>query len=53
VLDFAGGTVIHVSAGFSGLAVISVLEKRKASALGVAHNLPLSSFGAAIVWAGW
>jgi len=54
-LDFAGGTVVHISSGISALAAALVLGKR----LGypheamLPHNVPLSVVGAALLWVGW
>lgn len=53
-LDFAGGTVVHISSGVSGLVAALVLGKR----LGgrepmVPHNLPLTILGAGLLWFGW
>lgn len=54
-LDFAGGTVIHITSGFSGLIIALMLGRR----LGYgkvpmeAHNIPLIVLGAALLWFGW
>jgi len=54
-LDFAGGTVVHISSGVSGLACAFVLGKR----LGYGketmapHNLPMTVLGASMLWFGW
>ena len=54
-LDFAGGTVVHISSGVSALAAVLVMGKR----LGYPHepmpphNLPFSVVGAAMLWVGW
>ncbi len=54
-LDFAGGTVVHISSGISALAAALVMGKR----LGYPHepmpphNLPFSVLGAAMLWVGW
>ena len=54
-LDFAGGTVVHISSGVSGLACAFVLGKR----LGYGketmapHNLPMTVLGASMLWVGW
>jgi Amt family ammonium transporter len=54
-LDFAGGTVVHISSGISALAAALVMGKR----LGYPHepmpphNLPFSVVGAAMLWVGW
>ncbi len=52
--DFAGGVVVHVSAGFSGLALAMVLKPRKAGDGGHGkHNLPLMVLGCGLLWFGW
>jgi Amt family ammonium transporter len=54
-LDFAGGTVVHISAGFSALAVALVIGKRRGfgeHALEPA-NIPIALIGAAMLWFGW
>ena len=54
-LDFAGGTVVHISSGFAGLACALVLGKRVAhgSEPMPPHNLPLAIIGASLLWFGW
>lgn len=55
-LDFAGGTVVHISAGLSGLAAAIVLGKRKSiksKVKSLPHNLPLTMLGAGMLWFGW
>ncbi len=55
VLDFAGGTVVHINAGVAGLVCALVLGKRKgygATAM-APHNLTWSFIGAALLWVGW
>jgi Amt family ammonium transporter len=55
VLDYAGGTVVHINAGMAGLASCMVLGKR----LGYGresmppHNLTLTLIGASLLWVGW
>src|SRR5712671_1539327 len=51
VLDFAGGTVVHVNSGTAGLMCCLVLGKRKDS--GPAHNIVLTFIGASLLWVGW
>lgn len=53
--DFAGGTVVHINAGIAGLALASVLKKRKGwpKEPMQPHNLPLVVLGAGILWFGW
>jgi Amt family ammonium transporter len=55
VIDFAGGIVVHISAGISALAAALVLGKRKGYPGGqfVPHNLPLAAIGAGLLWFGW
>ncbi len=54
-LDFAGGTVVHVSAGVSALVAALVLGRRQLveSEEGRAHNVPFVLLGAALLWFGW
>ena len=55
VLDFAGGTVVHINAGIAGLVVALVLGKRSGygSENMAPHNLVLSVIGASLLWVGW
>jgi len=53
-LDFAGGTVIHITAGTSALVLALLLGKRKGiDSHRAPHNLPFSVFGAGFLWFGW
>src|SRR5437763_893714 len=54
-LDFAGGTVVHVSAGFSGLAAILLLPKRRGYPQHAMHpnSMVLTLVGAGLLWFGW
>lgn len=54
-LDFAGGTVVHISSGVSALAAALVVGRRKGfgSTAFIPHNLPMTLTGAAILWFGW
>jgi Amt family ammonium transporter len=54
-LDFAGGTVVHISSGVSGLVAALVLGKRlsKQREAILPHNLPMTVTGAALLWFGW
>jgi len=55
VLDFAGGTVVHINAGVAGLVAALVLGKRKGygTEMFAPHNLVLSIIGASLLWVGW
>jgi Amt family ammonium transporter len=54
-LDFAGGTVVHITAGFSALAFAIVLGKRKwyGQANMEPSNIPFTVLGAGLLWMGW
>nr|HID59574.1 ammonium transporter [Desulfobacterales bacterium] len=54
-LDFAGGTVVHVSSGASALAAALLISKRKGYGKDqfIPHNLPMTITGAAVLWFGW
>lgn len=55
VLDFAGGTVVHILSGVSGLVVALVLGKRRGygTEIMLPHHLPMTVLGAALLWFGW
>jgi len=55
VLDFAGGTVVHIAAGFSALAFALVIGPRKGfgKAPMEPNNIPLTVIGAGLLWVGW
>jgi Amt family ammonium transporter len=55
VLDFAGGTVVHINAGIAGLACALALGKRVAYGKEpmAPHNLTLTLIGASLLWVGW
>jgi len=55
VLDFAGGTVVHINAGVAGLVCCLVLGKRKGypTTPMAPHNLGYTLMGAAMLWIGW
>ncbi len=56
VLDFAGGTVVHMSAGFAALAGAMVLGRRKTHEAGESHtpaNVPFVILGTGMLWFGW
>ncbi|MGE5480250.1 MAG: ammonium transporter [Chloroflexota bacterium] len=52
VRDFAGGIVVHATAGFAALASVFYVGKRKVSEEGP-HNLPLVALGTGLLWFGW
>ncbi len=54
-LDFAGGTVVHISSGVSALVCAIMLGRRRGYGHQPMppHNLPLSVMGAALLWFGW
>jgi len=55
ILDFAGGTVVHISSGVSGLVCAMYLGKRAehGSPTIKAHNVPMVLLGTALLWFGW
>jgi len=55
VLDFAGGTVVHINAGVAGLVVAIMIGKRRGFGVEnmAPHNLVLSVIGASMLWVGW
>ena len=54
-LDFAGGTVVHISSGLSALAAALIVGRRRGygSTAFIPHNLPMTITGAALLWFGW
>ncbi|HIJ41445.1 MAG TPA: ammonium transporter [Deltaproteobacteria bacterium] len=54
-LDFAGGTVVHISSGISALAAAILIGKRKGygTTAFIPHNLPMTLTGAGLLWFGW
>ena len=54
-LDFAGGTVVHISSGISALAAAIIIGKRLGygSTAYIPHNLPMTITGTALLWFGW
>ncbi len=54
-LDFAGGTVVHISSGIAGLACALVIKKRLGLGKDSMHpnNLPMTLLGASLLWFGW
>ena len=55
VLDFAGGTVVHINAGIAGLVACLVIGKRKGfpTTAMPPHNLGYTLMGASMLWVGW
>jgi Amt family ammonium transporter len=55
VLDFAGGTVVHINAGVAGLAAALMTGKRKGFGKEPLppHNVPMTIIGASMLWVGW
>jgi Amt family ammonium transporter len=55
VLDFAGGTVVHINSGVAGLMAALVMGRRRGFAVEPMppHNLVLSVIGASLLWVGW
>ncbi|WP_040164340.1 ammonium transporter [Microbacterium gorillae] len=55
VIDYAGGTAVHINAGAAALALALVLGKRIGfnKTINKPHNVPLVMLGAAILWFGW
>jgi Amt family ammonium transporter len=52
VLDFAGGIVVHATAGMAALASVFFVGKRKVMEKGP-HNIPLVALGTGLLWFGW
>jgi Amt family ammonium transporter len=57
VLDFAGGTVVHISSGISALVLVMMLGARRdyrpGNAALVPHNMVITLLGAGLLWFGW
>ena len=56
IVDFAGGIVVHISAGFSALAVVVALPHRKKIEAELdtdPHNIPFVALGTGLLWFGW
>ncbi len=55
ILDFAGGTVVHINAGIAGLVACLVIGKRKGypNTAMPPHNLTYTLIGASMLWVGW
>jgi len=53
-LDYAGGTVVHICSGISGVAIALVVGKRSVRTIkDRPHNIPLMFLGAMLIWIGW
>jgi Amt family ammonium transporter len=52
VLDFAGGIVVHTTAGFAALASV-IFIGRRCESTDAPHNVPLTALGAGLLWFGW
>lgn len=54
-LDFAGGTVVHIASGVSGLAAALFIGRRKGFGADkfMPHNVPMVALGAGLLWFGW
>ena len=52
VLDFAGGIVVHATAGFAALAAVFYVGKRRVADSGL-HSIPLVALGTGLLWFGW
>jgi Amt family ammonium transporter len=52
VLDFAGGIVVHTTAGFAALAAVFYVGRRKVPDVGL-HSIPLVALGTGLLWFGW
>ncbi len=54
-IDFAGGNVVHISSGVTGLVAAIILGKRKGHGVTTSqpHNIPLVFIGTSILWLGW
>jgi len=52
VIDFAGGTAVHTTAGFAALASVLYVGKRKVADRGP-HSIPLVALGTGLLWFGW
>ena len=55
VIDFAGGTVVHINAGIAALVIALVLGKRQGypERISPPHNLPFAVLGTGLLWVGW
>jgi len=53
ILDFAGGTVVHINSGAAALALVLLLGKRKSVNVRPPANVPMIALGAGLLWFGW
>ncbi|WP_239517501.1 ammonium transporter [Weissella uvarum] len=53
VLDFAGGDVVHIASGFTGLVLALVIGSREQPTLATVHHAPSVTIGAILLWLGW
>ncbi|MBO1223868.1 MAG: ammonium transporter [Candidatus Scalindua sediminis] len=53
ILDFAGGTVVHINSGAAALALVLLLGKRKGANVRPPANVPMVALGASLLWFGW
>jgi Amt family ammonium transporter len=55
IMDFAGGIVVHLSAGISSLAIVGLIGKRRGfpTEMFVPHDLTLTVLGVGLLWFGW
>jgi Amt family ammonium transporter len=53
ILDFAGGTVVHINSGAAALALVILLGRRKTQNIRPPCNVPLVCIGATLLWFGW
>ena len=53
IMDFAGGTVVHINSGAAALALVLVLGRRKAANIRPPANVPMVALGAGLLWFGW
>ncbi|MFQ5688089.1 MAG: ammonium transporter [Candidatus Scalindua sp.] len=53
ILDFAGGTVVHINSGAAALALVLLLGRRKSENIRPPANVPMVCLGASLLWFGW
>ncbi len=53
ILDFAGGTVVHINSAAAALALCLMVGKRKSSNIRPPANVPMIALGAGLLWFGW